>query len=89
MKIRFLFPLPLFGGRENDDGNFWRATSELFDGPNLLDAGQFDIDDAGAGETVSQERFGFVNAGPVDDTVLFRIQPRPECLIEFRVLSQH
>jgi hypothetical protein len=89
MKICFLFPLPLLRGRENDDRNFRGATAKFLNRPDLLDAGQFDIDDASAGEAMGKKRFGFVETGAVDDAVLLRIQTRPECLIEFRVLSQH
>jgi hypothetical protein len=60
----------------------------VFQGPDFLNGGLLDVDDAGVGEAVGEQRFGFFESGAVDDTILLRLQSCAQRLGQFRMLGE-
>ena len=54
------------------------AAAQLLQEPNPLDAGQFDVHDAGIGQAMRQQRLRLIQIGASDDAVMLGIQSRPE-----------
>ena len=89
LQIRFFFPLPLLAAGEQNDRAFRRATAKFLQNPDFLNATQFDIHNAGIGQSVSEQRFGIFHADAMDDAILFRIQTGAEDFHQLRMRSQH
>ena len=89
LQISFFLPLRLFGAGIKDNRAPGRFTAQLLQEPNLPDAGQFNINDAGLGQTVLQQRFRLLQAGASDDAVLLGIDSRADRFREIRMFSQH
>jgi hypothetical protein len=72
-----------------DDGQSGGAAAQPFDDPDALGAHQVNVENARGGETVREQRFGFINPEAVDDTVLLRIQTGADCFREIRMSGQN
>ena len=77
MQKGFILPLgPVFGGIRQD-GSFGVQAPETFDGPDAVNVHQIQIENTGGGQTVGEQRLGFIHSEAVDHPVLLRIQTRP------------
>ena len=72
--------IPLLGAGINNQGTLDGAPAELFEDPNSLNAGKFDIHDASVGQPVREQRLGFINGGTVDDAILLGAEARAKRL---------
>jgi len=61
---------------------------EFLERPNPLNVGQFNVENAGIRQAVNQQRFGFFQAGAVDDPVQLRIDSGSYRISKIRVLGQ-
>ena len=89
LEIGFLLPFPLFRTGVNDHRALGGASAEFLENPHLLDTRGLNVHNAGAGKAVGEQGFGFLDIGPVDDAILFRINPGSQQFGQLRMRSQH
>ena len=89
LQIGFFLPLRLFGAGIEDNRAPGRFAAQLLQEPNLPDAGQFNVNDAGLGQAVLQQRLRLLQVGASDDAVLLGIDSRPDRFRETRMFGQH
>ena len=89
MQVGFLFPFPRFGAGENQQRATRKAAADFFDHPKGLNIRQVGVDNAGIEQAVVQEGIGLLNADPVDDAILLRVQSGTNRFAQLRVLSQY
>ena len=63
--------------------------AKFFNGPNALNAEQFKIENARAGQAMCQQRLGFLRVGAMDDAILLRAQTRANRFGEIRMSGQN
>ena len=85
----FLLPFGLAVGGVGDDGEFGGAAAQAFNDPDAFDAHQVNVQNARAGQSVREQRFGFLDTEAVDNAVLLRIQTRANCFREIRMSGQN
>ena len=85
----FFLPFRLTAGGVSDDRQIGCAAAQPFDGPDALDAQQVNVENTSGGETMREQRFGFLNPKAVDDAVLPRIQTGTNGFREIRMSGQH
>jgi hypothetical protein len=81
----FFLPVGLGVRGEGDDGGFGIAPTEAFDDPDTFHAHEIAIKNAGADQSVNEQRFAFLDVETVDNAVLIRAQSRPYGFGEIRM----
>ena len=71
-----LLPFGLAVGGVGDDGGFGVAAAKAFDDPDAFDAHQIHVENAGGGQSMREQRLGFIHTEAMNDPVLLRIQTR-------------
>ena len=82
---RLLLPFGLAAGGVGDDGQFDGAAAQPFDDPDAFHPHHIHVQDAGAGESVHEQRLGLLDPEAVDDAVLLRIQAGANLFREIRM----
>ena len=70
-------------------GHLGRLAAQLLQEPNPLNAGQFNVNDAGLGQTVLQQRLRLIQVAASDDAVVLGIDSRADRFCEIRMFGQH
>ena len=89
LEIGFFLPVPFLPAGKDEDRTFRSPEAELFDGPESLNIGLFDIEDAGIDQTMGEERFSFFQTGTMNDPALLRYNARPHCFCKIGMLGQN
>src|SRR5208282_389334 len=89
VQVRFLFPFGFLGGGVGDDRAIGVVPAKFFNCPNALNAEQFEIQNARAGQAMCQQRLGFLRVGAMDDAILLRAQTRANRFGEIRMSGQN
>ena len=89
VQVGFLFPFGFLAGGVGDDRAFGVVPAKFFNDPNTLHADQLEIEDAGAGQAMHQQRLGFLDVGAMDDAILLRVQTRANRFGEIRMSGQN
>jgi hypothetical protein len=89
LQVGFFLPLRLLGAGVDDNRAPGRFAAQLLQEPNLPDAGQFNVNDAGLSQAMLEQRLRLIQAGASDDAVMLRINSSANRFGEIRMLGQY
>jgi hypothetical protein len=77
------------GAGKDDDRAFGSAPAEPFKEPDALDAAQFNIDDAGLGQAVCQQRLRLFDIKPMEHAVMLGIDGGTDRFGQVGMFGEH